>query len=348
MLYYLHQSKCGYHLTPRQYFQQNPGARPQGDAWREPPEWLKRSKNDPGTSQTTPKPAAAICELPKDVVEKTIRVTPPSNFVKFLDSLFDPIITEGIVFEYNLGVTKAGETIFYQQDMTGRYRGGKVIQFNPETGHRIKDSDCPVCWVMQRFKRKRLIPESWKMTQCLFGEHLLSKYPDRVVCLVEAEKTACICAGLVPDYIWVATGGKSQLGDKLNVLKNRDVVVYPDVDAYEEWKAYFEPGKWPNVELSDRVQEMATEEEKEQQADIADIVIRLLKQKGSVPVVPPVPSQVGTERPSQQSADPLVSQLAQYISPESLPEVASLIEDLDLELISISRVIPEEDENIDR
>lgn len=82
---------------------------------------------------------------------------------------------------------------------------------------------------------------------------------------------------MVPDYIRVATDGKSQLGVKLNVLKNRDVVVYPDVDAYEEWKAYFEPGKWPNFELSGRVQEMATDEEKEQQADIADIVIRLLR-----------------------------------------------------------------------
>ncbi len=59
----------------------------------------------------------------------------------------------------------------------------------------------------------------------MFGEHLLKKYPDKPVCLVEAEKTALICAAMVP--VWVAVGGKTQLGDKVEVLYGRTVIAFP-------------------------------------------------------------------------------------------------------------------------
>lgn len=35
---------------------------------------------------------------------------------------------------------------------------------------------------------------------------------------------------------WLATGGKSQIGDKLNLLHQRTIVAFPDVDGYELWK----------------------------------------------------------------------------------------------------------------
>ena len=44
------------------------------------------------------------------------------------------------------------------------------------------------------------------MTQCLFGEHLLQQHPNAIVVLVEAEKTAVIGAGFVPEFVWVTTG----------------------------------------------------------------------------------------------------------------------------------------------
>ena len=41
----------------------------------------------------------------------------------------------------------------------------------------------------------------------------------------------------MPKYIWLATGGKSQLKpEKLSVLKDRKVIAFPDVDGYQEWK----------------------------------------------------------------------------------------------------------------
>lgn len=73
----------------------------------------------------------------------------------------------------------------------------------------------------------------WELTQCLFGEHLFPKYLGRSVALVESEKTVVICSVLMPDYIRIATEGKSRLGDKLKVLKVRTVTSFPDIDGCE-------------------------------------------------------------------------------------------------------------------
>lgn len=39
----------------------------------------------------------------------------------------------------------------------------------------------------------------------------------------------------MPDYIWLATGGKSQFNERLKVLYGRDVVAFPDVDGNTTW-----------------------------------------------------------------------------------------------------------------
>lgn len=60
------------------------------------------------------------------------------------------------------------------------------------------------------------LPQEWELPQCLFGEHLLKKYPNKTVALVESEKTAIICSALMPDYIWLATGGKKSAPQTLS------------------------------------------------------------------------------------------------------------------------------------
>ena len=59
--------------------------------------------------------------------------------------------------------------------------------YNPETGHRIKDNDSkiPVDWIHPKVKAQGILTQNWNMTQCLFGEHLLTRYPEKIVALVE-------------------------------------------------------------------------------------------------------------------------------------------------------------------
>lgn len=63
------------------------------------------------------------------------------------------------------------------------------MQYNPENGHRIKGGEAlAVDWIHSKLKRQRVLPEEWQLSQCLFGEHLLNVYPDKVAVLVESEK----------------------------------------------------------------------------------------------------------------------------------------------------------------
>ncbi len=228
-----HESSCNYHYTPREYFRDHPEARPSGEDWRKAPEWLQRSVH--------PCPPVHPCgqvdkvdTIPAEIVAKSLRPSVHSDFTRFLATIFDPIILEGLVDEYRLGVTRDRAVIFYQIDIQGRVRTGKVMKYDPETGHRIKDENTKgrITWVHSLMKYSGQLPQEWQLSQCLFGEHLLPLFPEKPVALVESEKTAVICAGLIPKFLWLATGGKSQLNARLNVLKGRSITAFPDIDGY--------------------------------------------------------------------------------------------------------------------
>lgn len=332
------ESKCGYHLPPSEFFKQNPGARPQGDAWRQPPNWMRDKKTLQATVQPQAHDTHHIDVLPPEIVKRTIRTDLVSHLLAYMEQAIDPVIAEGLVFEYNLGVTKNLATIFYQQDRQGRFRGGKIIDYSIDTGHRLKNTAYPVTWVHPVFKRHGYIPQSWEMTQVLFGEHLIDKYPDKIICLVEAEKSAVFCAGLMPEYLWVATGGKTQLGDRLNVLRGRRVIAIPDTDAYDAWLSYFQQRLDLDVTVSDFVERFATDADREAQIDIADLFIRWhLQRPTAVPPVPPIPLSSGTERSETHFTNPVTAEVAKYFSSEVLSDLDALITDLDLVPVSIQQ-----------
>ena len=160
------------------------------------------------------------------MVTRSVRFNYDSDLVTFLRTVIDPVVLEGLIDDYRIGVTKSKATIFFQIDVQGRCRTGKIMMYDPETGHRIKDPDVPgrVTWVHSMMKKAGMLPENWELSQCLFGEHLLPLYPDKPVGLVESEKTAVIAAGLMPKYLWLATDGKSGLNERLNVLRGRKVI----------------------------------------------------------------------------------------------------------------------------
>ena len=250
--------------------------------------------------------------IPYEYISRSLSFDPKkSSFTSFLDSVLDPVVVEGLVEQYQLGVTKAGDVIFFQIDREGRCRTGKVMKYDPVTGHRIKDdsSICPVTWIHALMKRRGLLPEEWALSQCLFGEHLLSRYPDRTVALVESEKTAVICAGFIPEYVWLATGGKTCLGNKLDVLSGRKVVAYPDVDAYDYWRERLVD--YPNIIVSDYLQKVTGSDPSSSHMDLADLILDSHPQQGT-------------------AKNPTFQQIKRYISPEYHSGVEALIGDLDL------------------
>jgi len=119
------------------------------------------------------------------------------------------------------------------------------------------------------------------LEQCLFGLHQLNQNCNKVVAIVESEKTAILMhafsmQGIVPDYTWLATGGKTGCKWKESTtwqaLKNRTVILYPDLGAYEEWK---EKAKFigSNVHISDLSYLAATKEQREEGLDVADFFL---------------------------------------------------------------------------
>lgn len=255
--------------------------------------------------------------IPYEYVSRSLSFDPKkSSFSSFLESVLDPVVVEGLVEQYQLGVTKAGDVLFFQIDKEGRCRTGKVMKYDPVTGHRIKDdsSICPVTWIHALMKRRGLLPEEWELGQCLFGEHLLSRYPDRTVALVESEKTAVICAGFIPEYVWLATGGKTSLGNKLDALSGRKVVAYPDVDAYDFWCEHLTI--YSNIKVSDYLQHIAGDNPSFSHMDLADLILE---------------SQLHPDT----SLNPTFQQIKRYISPDYHSGVEALIEDLGLEFLGI-------------
>ena len=337
-----HESACGYVKYPPSDY--DPLKRYSGpnQGWRNAPSG-GRPKPAPAKPVTVkrpepkPEPVGGICTIPIETVRQTIRTKPLSSFLRFLLTLFDKDTIISLVKEYYIGVTKSSEAVFYQIDNQGRCRSGKIVDYNPETGHRIKDpaSTVPVNWVHAKLKRAGKLPEKWELTQCLFGEHLLAKYPDKPVILVEAEKTAIIGAGLVPECVWVATGGKGQVGDKVEVLYGRQIVAFPDYDGYDEWKRKLDERPYLNIQVSDYVQTHATAEEKASGADIADLLIRWRRESGGY--VPPI---LDTPPPQPLYYDnPVMQEVMKYISPEYWENVDALIREFDLELVSVTRKV---------
>ena len=166
---------------------------------------------------------------------------------------------DAVMKRYHVGGTPDGATLWWQIDEQGRVHTGKAMQYNPLTGHRVKEQGFPVNWA----HRMRLYgePTDLIVPQCLFGLHLASppalsrregaadiadsRSPlcgrgvgEASLCLVESEKTALILRLLCPDKVWLATGGKQNFKEQmLWPLLGYEVEVYPDADALADWYA---------------------------------------------------------------------------------------------------------------
>ena len=179
-------------------------------------------------------------------------VSAENSFCRCLMQMFDRHLVEHLAEEYLLGCYDNGRhedcVLFPSIDVEGRVHNVKVQHYctdpaSPQFAH----SDKRCCyWLGTTLAREGVVVppldedgqpcEVVFDNDCLFGEHLLRRYPGQVVALVESPKNALVGAAVQPDYLWIATGNKSMLKRSLmERLRGRQVMVFPDRDAIGEW-----------------------------------------------------------------------------------------------------------------
>ena len=251
-----HLNSCGYHHTPAQYFADHP--QEHGREEYRPAE-PQRQKKEVRTDY-----------IPYSLIQKSEGTA--NNLMRYLAKFFTQEDLGKVTKMYHLGSTRMGEIIYPQIDRGGMCRTGKVMAYGDD-GHRIKRSECDaVDWLHARLMRQQgKAASDYHLRQCLFGEHLLPKRPDTIVCVVEGEKSAVIASLVFPQYVWVATGGKYGLSPRMcKSLAGRDVLVYTDADAVGEWGEKIQSLTFcRSIHLSD----WAKNEPQGSKRDIADLIM---------------------------------------------------------------------------
>lgn len=219
-----HKNNCGYHKPPKEYFRERGNGYSSEYKQCTPLVVVKQKEKEFGF-------------IPMNGIEKLERLNQEKNTLKrFLLGRFLLFDLQQVFSVYHIGTTKNGEAVFPQIDIQGRCRTAKIMAYD-ESGHRIKGERDRIDWLHARLKQKKRLPYNWNLKQCLFGEHLLSLRPDDMVCLVESEKTAIICALRYPEYLWLACGGKLNLKPEMcQALAGRNVLLCADADAVADWE----------------------------------------------------------------------------------------------------------------
>ena len=214
-------------------------------------------------------PINPVTFIPYHYLVKSIRLSKQNNFISFLTGKFGTDIAEYLRTQYKIGTSKQwyGANVFWYVDRNNNTRTGKIMLYNKLTGKRIKEPYSHITWVHRKLK----IPNE-SIANCLFGEHLISQFPVKPIAIVESEKSAIIASVFFDKFIWLATGGIGNLTyNKLKSLKGRNIILFPDLGAFDLWDSkvnYLK--KWFNISISNYLEINASETDKELKFDIAD------------------------------------------------------------------------------
>ena len=196
---------------------------------------------------------------------------------------------------YRLGASRDGGVIFWQIDEFDQLRDGKIMHYRPDC-HR--DHDRKPTWTAYLLRKHGQLPKDWNTDHCLFGLHQLSEElivkseeflsgesvarnaTARTIAVVEAEKTAVIMSEIKPDYVWLATGGKTELNVvKLRPLEGRRIILFPDTDedgrTYRDWYDIAEAASdvfGHPVTVSSLLEQRATSAQKAGKIDLVDLL----------------------------------------------------------------------------
>ncbi len=269
------ESKCGYHKKPKEYFAENPASKSSrgGKSAKRKSLPIYGFADATGTRDLSGKNFPDSFDyIAPEHLKATLGNYDRNNFVQFLLNLFPDCGDEiqSVLKHFFVGTYK-DYCCFPSLDQQKRICRAKLIRFNPVTGKRLK-GDYDTSSLPAKLKLK----EDFQYKQIFFGEHLLPKYPDKPVAIVEAEKTAIIASLCFPEFVWLGCNSKTWLkAERLQRLDGRRIVLYPDADGYNEWQgiALDAQRQGSTVKVSALIENHATDEQKENGYDLADYLI---------------------------------------------------------------------------
>lgn len=193
-----------------------------------------------------------------------------------------------VMKDYHVGHGKNGHTIFWQLDDLGEVRTGKMMKYKPD-GHRDKTAPWNFDWIHSALFRDQRLTQ-WNENKqeaqlTFFGMHLLNKYPHATVNIVESEKTAVLMAiayGNHATQVWMACGGLEMLSaERLKPItsQGRQIVLFPDRDGVEKWRAKAKQLGYRNLVLDCLPVQKWWKPQDGEKADIADVVVRILNER---------------------------------------------------------------------
>lgn len=267
-----HESSCGYHYTPKQFFH---------DHESESVDYIRRLKTSVNI-KAEKKPLYPVYTMLPFIWVQRFKGR-KNGLTDYLHQYFDDYDVSRVVDDYYIGGTRREETVFWQIDIHGTARTAKIIAYQAN-GHRYKDGIHNPNWVHSKLLGSHRIPYGFELHQCMFGEHLIAEYPYRTIFLVEAEKTAVICAMVIPSVTWVSCGGKSMISaERVKSLCGRRIILIPDYDGIAYWSQHAAEvfGRLKiNAEVLVSVYDGASGAQRAKGCDMADMIMDALDSDG--------------------------------------------------------------------
>lgn len=286
---------CAYSLSPyKDGYAKSVWKQEQGNTTDWKPQYIKPIKK-----------AVKKCQpvfIPNDVLKQTCKGYEQNTFIQnLLSNVPYPIGVRDIekaISLYHLGTVQNGyrksAVCFPFIDVENNIRAIQVKQFDEKNStigtdflhsiiekHYTRNSKPLPDWLDAYNKNETKV-------SCLFGEHLLSKYPYNPIALVEAPKSTVygtLYFGFPEqpkNLLWLAVFNLSSLNlEKCKALKGRNVFLFPDLSkdgkAFELWskKARTIQNELEGARfyVSELLEKTATQQDKEQGKDIADYLV---------------------------------------------------------------------------
>lgn len=293
------ESNCGYHYSP--YHKEG------GQSYAEMIFEQSKATTQPivfSRSRPTSTPEQSVPYfIPDEVFRRTLGHYEHNQFAALLRGHFGREKADDLLQRFQVGTCRKPSgrwpqefaTIFWLIDRKGKPRAGQVNQFAPDW-HRAKytnreGKECACIssvshGLLRHYRNNGENTPDWltdyhdnaSRWPVPFGLHLLREAEeDHPVAIVEACKTAVVCAGYFPQFVWLAIGAKSYPNaERLADLKSRTIKLYPDLKAYDDWSRRAEVlrAEGFQVSVSSLLEDNATDEQREKGLDLADFLLK--------------------------------------------------------------------------